>query len=50
MKQVTTLPCILPLREYYLALYMGYMWDRYIIFHFLVRNIGCGIDKAIMDV
>ena len=22
----------------------------YIIFHFLVRNIGCGIDKAILDV
>ena len=31
-----------------------YIWDicgiGYIIFHFLVRNIGCGIDKAIMDV
>ena len=29
------------------------MWDiyriLYIIFHFLVRNIGCGIDKAILD-
>ena len=22
----------------------------YIIFHFLVRNMGCGIDKAILDV
>ena len=28
VKQVTTLPGILPLREHYLALYMGYMWDR----------------------
>ena len=31
-----------------------YIWDicgiGYIIFHFLVRNIGCGIDKAILDV
>ena len=31
-----------------------YIWDicgiGYIIFHSLVRNIGCGIDKAIMDV
>ena len=30
-----------------------YIWDiygiLYIIFHFLVRNIGCGIDKAILD-
>ena len=29
-----------------MALYMG---PLYIIFHFLVRNIGCGIDKAILD-
>ena len=30
-----------------------YIWDIYgmvyIIFHFLVRNIGCGTDKAILD-
>ena len=30
-----------------------YIWDIYgivyIILHFLVRKIGCGIDKAILD-
>ena len=39
-------PGILPLRDHYMALYMGLL---YIIFHFIVRNIGCGIDKAILD-
>ena len=31
---------------YFLALYMG---PLYIIFHFLVGNIGCGMDKAFLD-
>ena len=29
-----------------MALYMGVL---YTTFHFLVRNIGCGTDKAILD-
>ena len=29
-----------------MALYMGLL---YITYHFLVSNIGCGIDKAILD-
>ena len=38
-KQVTTLP-------EHMTLYMGLL---YIIFNSLVWNIGCGIDKAILD-
>ena len=39
-------PSILPLRDHYTALYMELL---YIIFHSLVRNIGCGIDQAILN-
>ena len=46
VKQSQPYPSILPLRNHYMTLYKGLL---YIIFHFLVRNIGCEIDKAILD-
>ena len=51
VKQVTTLPEHITLKG---TIIWPYIWDiygiGYIIFHFLVTNIGCGIDKAILDV
>ena len=35
-----------PSRDHYMTLYMGLL---YISFHSSVKNIGCEIDKAILD-
>ena len=47
VKQVTTLPeHIAPKKSLYDPIYMG---SLYIPFHFFIKNIGCEIDKSILD-
>ena len=41
-----TYPSTWPLRDHYTGLYMGLLC---ITFHLVDRNIGCEIDKAILD-